>query len=273
MAFLNLTKITKHLRLISDLYKMSDRQNKEFAAKAFGIAAWKIDNSSRDLSISEIRSISGIGPAIEKEILAFVENNYSSMTEKYMMLATRMTDDRVPYEVLKPIVAEVLEYFTSRGYEIRVAGSFRRRQITSKDLDFVVQMDGHTQEEFEADVELLHDFEKAYGKEKRYSGKLAGLPIDFRLVHGCMVPAMLYFTGPAAHNIIMRGKAKSMGYKLNEYGLFDRETGDRILHPESFEKDYYDKLGMKSDHCIWLQTDHVPTKLNDLSYVDQEDFK
>jgi DNA polymerase (family 10) len=35
---------------------------------------------------------------------------------------------------------------------------------------------------------------------------------------------MLYFTGPARFNILMRIKAKRRGLKLNEYGLW-REDG------------------------------------------------
>lgn len=272
MAFLNLNRISKHLRLISDMYLASDRQNREMGSKAFSRAAWLIDNQERTIGIDEFRSIKGIGPVIEKEINDYVENNYSDLTEKFMSLASRMTDNRVPHKVLQPVVEEILEHFTSRGYEIRVAGSFRRKQVTSKDLDFVVQMDGQSIESFEADLMFLHDFEKSYGGEKRISGKLSGLPIDFRLVHGCMVPAMLYFTGPAANNIIMRGRAKSKGYKLNEYGLFNRVTGERILHPESFEKDYYEVLGMQHDHCTWITSDHIETKKSDPDYQDQEDF-
>lgn len=35
---------------------------------------------------------------------------------------------------------------------------------------------------------------------------------------------LLFLTGPQEYNIMMRGKAKRKGMKLNQYGLFDRET-------------------------------------------------
>ena len=39
------------------------------------------------------------------------------------------------------------------------------------------------------------------------------------------VQPLLYFTGPSGYNIGMRVRAKKMGLKLNEYGIFDRVTG------------------------------------------------
>lgn len=271
MAMLNFQKISKHLRLIAELYNASDKSNKFWAARCFNEAAYKLNTLPKDYPITRLREVKGIGSAIQHEIEAFVDNNYHEMTEKYMELASRMTDNRVPHKLLEPIVEEILEHFTSRGFTIRVAGSYRRKQLTSKDLDFVVQMDEHETEEFEAACMMLCGFDKAYGGDKRISGTINTLPIDFRLVHGCMVPAMLFFTGPMANNVIMRGRAKARGYKLNEYGLFKRDTGERVLHPESFERDYYDFLGVSTDGAHWLNTDHVETKKNDPDYMDQQE--
>src|SRR5262249_47642794 len=53
--------------------------------------------------------------------------------------------------------------------------------------------------------------------------------------------AMHYFTGSKAHNIRMRERAIKMGYKLNEYGLFDAD--DNPIAGVT-EEEIFDKLGL-----------------------------
>ena len=49
----------------------------------------------------------------------------------------------------------------------------------------------------------------------------------------------LYFTGPKAHNIGMRARAKAKGLRLNQNGLF--RDGVRIA--SKTEQDIFDALG------------------------------
>jgi DNA polymerase (family 10) len=53
--------------------------------------------------------------------------------------------------------------------------------------------------------------------------------------------AMQYFTGSKAHNIVLRDRALTRGWKLNEYGLFD--TDDRPIAGAT-EEEIYRALGM-----------------------------
>ena len=53
--------------------------------------------------------------------------------------------------------------------------------------------------------------------------------------------ATLYFTGNHTHNIKMRKLAKSLGMKLNRYGLF---KDNKMLDFDS-EKDIFDHLNME----------------------------
>jgi len=53
--------------------------------------------------------------------------------------------------------------------------------------------------------------------------------------------ALLYFTGPAGYNIGIRAAAKRGGFKLSEYGLFNRETGEYVAG--ATEEDIYAALG------------------------------
>ena len=54
---------------------------------------------------------------------------------------------------------------------------------------------------------------------------------------------LLYFTGSKNYNIEMRKIAIKKGYKLSEYGLFDKQTGKMIAGKT--EKEVLDKLGVK----------------------------
>ncbi len=54
--------------------------------------------------------------------------------------------------------------------------------------------------------------------------------------------AMQYFTGSKAHNIALRDRAMSRGFKLNEYGLF--RTADDVRVAAEREEDIYAALGL-----------------------------
>jgi len=55
--------------------------------------------------------------------------------------------------------------------------------------------------------------------------------------------ALAYFTGSKDHNVKMRKIGVEMGLKLNEYGVFDRESGKMVAG--ATEEDVYKALGMK----------------------------
>ena len=53
----------------------------------------------------------------------------------------------------------------------------------------------------------------------------AGVQVDLRVVaEESFGAALQYFTGSKEHNIIVRGRAKARGLKINEYGVFRGET-------------------------------------------------
>jgi DNA polymerase (family X) len=54
--------------------------------------------------------------------------------------------------------------------------------------------------------------------------------------------AVQYFTGSKEHNVKVRQIAIDKGFKLSEYGLFDRNTGKKVCG--KIEEEIYKKLGM-----------------------------
>ena len=68
------------------------------------------------------------------------------------------------------------------------------------------------------------------------------LQVDLRVIEpGSWGAAMHYFTGSKAHNIRMRERAIKLGYKLNEYGLYD--SNDKQIAGAD-ESEIFAKLGL-----------------------------
>ncbi len=73
-----------------------------------------------------------------------------------------------------------------------------------------------------------------------------GLAADLRVVSEEEFPAaLLSFTGSQEHNTELRGRAKRLGMKLNEYGLFEAEAGGPPV-PCASEAAIYAALGLAS---------------------------
>ncbi len=71
-----------------------------------------------------------------------------------------------------------------------------------------------------------------------------GVQADLRVVDGDSFGAALqYFTGAKEHNVPLRQIAIDEGYKLNEYGLFDKETDEKIAGES--EEEIYEELGLR----------------------------
>jgi DNA polymerase (family 10) len=144
-------------------------------------------------------------------------------------------------------VAALAEEFTRSVAGVKgvlkasLAGSMRRRNEVVKDLDLVVAV----REGGAIGQELIRlpQIEEVLAKgETEIRVRLAsGIPADLRMVSLKEFPfALHHLTGSKEHNIALRGRAKRMGMKINEYGLF---AGKRSI-PCQGEEDIYRALGL-----------------------------
>jgi len=123
--------------------------------------------------------------------------------------------------------ADVLLEFLKKNKnvtDLSIAGSLRRGNDTIKDIDVLASSPDPER--------LAHDF-AGYGEvasviargDTKVSITLqSGINADLRIVSPDEFPyALHHFTGSREHNTAMRGRAKDLGFKMNEYGLFRGE--------------------------------------------------
>lgn len=153
------------------------------------------------------------------------------------------------YAEAEGIASELVQQLTRSGLfaSIHIAGSLRRGKRILKDADILLipQADADPARLRSTLIELADtgpDVEGILGAgETKVSIRRRGLQVDFRLVKPESEPAALqHFTGSKEHNTALRGRAKSMGLKMNEYGVF---RGDEAL-PVADEESVYGSLDL-----------------------------
>jgi len=119
----------------------------------------------------------------------------------------------------------------------------RRRKETIGDLDILVSSNNPDEV---MDYFVKYDRVKSVlmkGSTKTSVILDDNVQVDLRVVEDkSFGSALQYFTGSKEHNVKMRSIAIKKGFKLNEYGLFDKKTEKFIIGKE--EVDIYKKLGL-----------------------------
>jgi len=151
-------------------------------------------------------------------------------------------------------LAENLEKELKKHPHVRdalLAGSLRRRKEVVKDIDILVSSDNP--EEVAEYFAGLPQVETVVGSGPTKTSVVLhqGIQADLRIVEQGEFPyALHHFTGSQEHNIAMRHRAKKMGLKMNEYGLFDAQ-GKKIMCQS--EKEIFRTLGL----------DNIPPELRE----------
>jgi len=136
----------------------------------------------------------------------------------------RMT--RVEAEALADKMITALEPYVDYS---EVCGSFRRGREDPGDLDVVIIMkSGESLPEIIDKLSGLYTAINWLG-EKKTQIIVDGVKVDIKVSNTEGIgAALLYFTGPSAYNIGMRRSAKKRGLKLNEYGIWNRDTNEYL---------------------------------------------
>ncbi len=142
--------------------------------------------------------------------------------------------------------------------QFEIVGSYRRGAKNSGDIDIIVTSDD--KQVFEQFIDLLIEKEiitkdglLSRGQTKslvvaQLPGSSTARRVDFMYTSKQEYPfAILYFTGSKYFNTVMRGRALSMGYTLNEHGFHhmnDKKKGAKLDRTFADEKEIFQFLKM-----------------------------
>ncbi len=179
----------------------------------------------------KIRKLEGFGKKSEEKILAGLK--FVNRSKGRFLLGEALPLSETVKERLSSL-AEVKK--------IIIAGSIRRRRDTVGDMDILVTSDNPKpiMDRFISLPEVARVL--ARGETKSSVKFKGGIDADLRIVKDSSYGAALnYFTGSKSHNVALRRIAMKEGWKLNEYGLFDKK-GKQIAGKN--EEELYKAFGM-----------------------------
>ncbi|MCA9147757.1 MAG: DNA polymerase/3'-5' exonuclease PolX [Planctomycetales bacterium] len=219
-------------RTVLDLMRVPGLGPKKAAAVFSELGVASLPELKAACEAQQVRGLKGFGAKTEASILAGIE--IASAANQRLLWAEA---DAIAEE-LRTFLASVesLE-------QIELAGSYRRGKDTVGDLDIlVVSRDAAAVMDRFA---TYPDLESIIGRgDTKMSIRLGnGFQVDLRVVPAESFGAALqYFTGSKDHNVILRGKAKQMGLKINEYGVYRTDTDEYVAGRT--EADVYRSLGL-----------------------------
>lgn len=184
-----------------------------------------IEKLEKAVKEHQIKDLPGMGEKSEDNILRGIEL-YKRRKER-VLLGTAL-----------PLAEEIVEslHQLKETDKISFAGSLRRKKETIGDIDILVtsQKPEKIMKKFTSLPQVSEIL--AEGPTKSSVITRDDIHVDVRVVEPISFGAALqYFTGSKAHNIKLRELAIKMGFKINEYGVFDAKTGQRKAGKEEEE--------------------------------------
>lgn len=147
---------------------------------------------------------------------------------------------------LYPVVNQIENYLIEQKKitKIIVVGSFRRMKETVGDIDILV-VSKHPAKVIDDFTSMPHvDEVLSRGTSKAFVRLSNGTDADLLVVpEDSYGSASLYFTGSKEHGIILRKFAQARDYRLNEWGLFDDTTGQKLAGES--ESEIYSMLDLE----------------------------
>lgn len=177
-----------------------------------------------------VQALKGFGAKTEQTILAGLS-------------IAQQADERIYWAEADEHVAALVKHLKGCAgvRQIEPAGSYRRGRETVGDLDLLVDST-----DADAVMNRLAEFPDVADVIARGGTKMSvrlrrGLQVDLRVVpHESFGAALQYFTGSKDHNVEVRGRAKDLGLKVNEYGVY---RGEEQIAGQT-EADVYAALGL-----------------------------
>lgn len=213
--------------------------------KVQGLGPKRIKLLYDKLGVSNLRLLK---EAAEQGRIADLDGMGAKTQDKILHELERLeeTSGRTPLPAARAMALAIKEQLARvPGVQmIEVAGSIRRGRETVGDIDIVVGSDDGHRAIFDKFVGLPEVGEVLVRGDTKTSARLrSGVQVDVRVVTSAQFGAALhYFTGSKEHHVKLRTRAKKMGLKINEYGVFPRESTAPVA--SKTEEKLYEVLGL-----------------------------
>jgi DNA polymerase (family 10) len=162
----------------------------------------------------QVSKLKGFGKKTEESIL----QNIAAAAAQAQRIS--IADARIAAEAIVADLRSLPEVS-----QCEVAGSCRRRRETCGDLDVLAVSSDSTAAMDRLASHPLVESVLLRGETKQRVRLKSGVELDLRVVpEESFGAALQYFTGSKEHNVVVRHRAKELGLKVNEYGVFRGET-------------------------------------------------
>lgn len=143
------------------------------------------------------------------------------MTLKYIEYS-----DKVTLKLSYDFIAQYELYLKKHIKNVIIAGSYRRGEKYSRDVDILIYSDNHTLKQLIKNINIVESLTTLTDNSVKYMCFCCFNDLifkcDFRLFkRNELITSLFYFTGPKMKNINVRKEFKKYGYRLNEHNLLD----------------------------------------------------
>jgi DNA polymerase (family 10) len=224
-----LKAIPKHLR---ELMKVPGLGPKRIKKLHEVLKITNINQLEKAAKKHKIAKLEGFGEESERDILDAIA--LSKQEKGKIPLAEAEKEANQIIKQLKPM---------KEVKQIMVGGSTKRKKPFVRDLDILAS--SNSPEKVTDAFTKIKNVEKILGKGSTKATIIlkSGTQADIRVIKPeSWGAASLYFIGSKNYNISLRRIAIKKGFKLSEYGLFNKKTGKML--PSSTEEAITKRLGV-----------------------------
>ena len=221
-------------RTVLDLLNVPKMGPKKASAVFNELGVENLEQLKAACEAGEVSQLSGFGKKTEQAILDGIAIAVAA-------------NQRILWASADKIVAKLREHMNGCAAigQLEFAGSYRRGKDTVGDLDMLA-----TSTDVESVMDHFALFEDITSTIVRGDTKMSvrlerEFQVDLRVVpEESFGAALQYFTGSKEHNVVVRGKAKQRGLKINEWGVYKIDGDDETLIAGKTEAEVYDTLDL-----------------------------
>lgn len=244
---------------INALFELGNLESEFFKSRAYKNAVYSIKDYVLNNSVQKFYDLSDysilpkIGSGINSKLIELKStgkimkldelrvNNLTELDSKLYKVRKGYITKRIPYQVAKSLYIEL-----TKGWKTECAGSLRRKSELIGDIDILI-----SNNDFNNFIESLirNNYRVISRGEYKTSimiDEVNNTQVDIISVTKEEFPyQLLYLTGSQSFNIELRRLAKEKGMKLNQYGLWYKDSdGNELSYMANSEIDIFNYLGI-----------------------------